>query len=82
MKRSNAPTDVTMREFRAAPAKLLGRAARTKTRLRIGNYVIAVEETGEPAEVEPRHGCMRQTGRILGDPARLLSAEDRWATDA
>jgi hypothetical protein len=82
MKRAKATTKVSMREFRAAPAKLLGRAARTKTRLRIGNFLVAVQEVEKAGDVNRLHGCMSMTGRIVGEPGDLLSAQDRWATDA
>ena len=77
-----AATQVSMRRFRAAPAKLLGRAAHTKTRLRIGDYVVFVEETKARRRTKTLHGCMRATGRIVGHPRDLLSARDRWSTDA
>lgn len=73
---------VTMREFRRAPAKLLSRAARGKIRLRIGDFVLAVERAGERDDTSVVHGCMRETGRLVGGPADLLSAHDRWSTDA
>jgi hypothetical protein len=82
MKKANATTQVTMREFRAAPAKILGRAARTGTRLRIGAFVLAVEEAKARDDTAVVHGCMRGTGRVVGHPDDLLSAHDRWATDA
>jgi hypothetical protein len=75
-------TQVSMREFRAAPAKFLGRAARTNSRLRIGSYSLVVERLDEPDAPQGLHGCMRATGRIVGDPRDLLSAHDRWTTDA
>jgi hypothetical protein len=81
MKKPSATTEVTMREFRTAPAKILRRAARTKTRLRIGDFVLAVEEATAPAGAASLHGCMRDTGRIVGSPSGLLSAGDRWAAD-
>lgn len=82
MKKANATTDVTMREFRAAPAKILRRAAHTGTRLRIGDFVLAVEETKARAATPALHGCMRGTGRVVGRPSELLSAHESWATDA
>ena len=80
-KKPNATTEVTMREFRAAPAKILRRAARTKVRLRIGDLLLAVEEAKAPDGAASLHGCMRDTGRIIGSPGELLGARDRWATD-
>ena len=77
-----ATAEVTMRQFRAAPAKILGRAAHTKTRLRIGRFVLAVDETRQRRGASVLHGCMRATGRITGHPRDLLSARDRWSTDA
>jgi hypothetical protein len=74
-------TAVTMREFRAAPAKILRRAARTHTRLRIGDLTLVVEESKQQDDEARVHGCMRGTGRILGRPDELLSARDRWSTD-
>jgi hypothetical protein len=81
-KKPPATTEVTMREFRVAPAKILRRAARTKTRVRVGEFVLAVEEAKAPQRHATLHGCMRDTGRIVGDPASLLSADDDWSTDA
>jgi hypothetical protein len=82
MRGAHPTTKVTMREFRAAPAKILKRAAREGARLRIGNFVLAVQETNVPDAVATLHGCMRGTGRVLGSPDDLLSARDSWATDA
>jgi hypothetical protein len=81
MKKPTSTTEVTMREFRTAPAKILRRAARTKTRLRIGDFVLAVEETPAAKSAVSLHGCMRDTGRVVGSRSDLLSARDRWATD-
>lgn len=80
-KKAAATTDVTMREFRAAPAKILRRAARTGTRVRVGEFVLAVEETIAQDWPTSLHGSMAGTGRVVGDPRGLLSAEDRWSTD-
>ena len=82
MKKAIATTQVSIRQFRAAPAKVLGRAARTGTRLRIGDFIVAVQEADERPDQIALHGCMRSTGRIVGDPRDLLCANDRWATDA
>jgi hypothetical protein len=82
MKKAIRSTEVTMREFRVAPAKILRRAARTKTRLRVGDFVLVVEEAIDRDDSSALHGCMRDTGRLLGRPDELLSAHDRWATDA
>jgi hypothetical protein len=81
MKKPTSTTEVTMREFRTAPAKILRRAARTKTRLRIGDFVLAVEEARAADSAASLHGSMRDTGRIVGPRSDLLSARDRWATD-
>jgi len=81
MKKAQA-IDVTMREFRAAPAKILRRAARTRTRLRIGEFVLAVEQVEARDDAAALHGCMRGTGSIVGRPEDLLSARDQWSTDA
>jgi hypothetical protein len=74
-------TEVSMREFRAAPAKFLTLAARTRSRLKIGHFSIVVAETDEPVAVQALHGRMRATGRVVGDPRELLSAHDRWTAD-
>jgi predicted nucleic acid-binding protein len=77
-----ATTEVTMREFRKAPAKALSLAARTKTRLLIGDFVIAVDTAKSRDDAAALHGCMRATGRVVGSPDELLSAHDHWSTDA
>jgi hypothetical protein len=74
--------EVTMRDFRKAPAKALRLAARTKTRLVIGDFVVAVESATSREDAAALHGCMRPSGRIIGSPEGLLSARDHWATDA
>ena len=79
-KKRATTTDVTMREFRAAPAKILRRAARGGAKLRVGEFVLAVEEDHTEAETS-LYGAMRGTGRVVGDPRRLLSADDRWSAD-
>jgi hypothetical protein len=80
-KKQPSTTDVTMREFRAAPAKILRRAARTGARLRVGEFVLnvveAVAETGPPS----LYGSMAGTGHVVGDPRGILSADDRWSSD-
>jgi hypothetical protein len=82
MKKANAMSEVTMREFRNAPAKTLRRAARTRTRLLIGDFILTVEDAGPRDDTAVIHGCMRATGRIVGCRDDLLSAHDRWTTDA
>ena len=74
-------TDVTMREFRAAPAKILRRAARAGAKLRVGEFVLAVEEVASETATTSLYGCMAGTGHLIGDPDGLLSADDRWSTD-
>jgi hypothetical protein len=74
--------EVTMRDFRKAPAKALRLAARTKTRLLIGDFVVAVESAASRGDAAALHGCMRGTGRIVGSPNDLLSTHDHWSTDA
>jgi hypothetical protein len=81
VKKAAATTDVTMREFRAAPAKILLRAARTGTKVRVGEFVLAVEEAAAGTGTTSLHGSMAGTGRVVGDPRGLLSADDRWSTD-
>jgi hypothetical protein len=80
-KRPSMTTNVTMREFRSAPAKILRRAARTGTKLRVGGFVLVVDEaipeTGSPS----LYGSMAASGRVVGDLRGLLSADDRWNTD-
>ena len=83
MKKSAATTEITMREFRMAPAKILRRAARTRTKLRIGDFVLAVEESSPQDDApSPIYGCMRGTVRVVGSAGDLLSARDHWDTDA
>jgi hypothetical protein len=80
-KKGVATTEVTMREFRAAPAKVLRRAARAGTRLRVGEFVLAVEESAAEPGATSLHGSMAGTGHVVGDPRGLLSADERWSTD-
>lgn len=80
-KSSAAIPRVTMREFRAAPAKVLRRAARKGTKLRIGAFVVAVAEAEVEEATPSLYGCMAATGDVVGDPRGLLSAEDPWSTD-
>ena len=78
-----AITEVTMREFRAAPAKRLLRAARSRTPLRVGALVISVQESAVGNDAKKKlHGCMSETGMIVGDRRKLLSADDQGSTDA
>jgi hypothetical protein len=70
-----ATTEVTMREFRASPAKILRRAARTDTKLRIGEFVLVVEAAAREPSVPILYGAMEGTGHIVGDPRGLLSAD-------
>ena len=79
--KAQAPREFTMREFRAAPAKILRRAARAKVRVRVGEFVLEVNEVALPERRPALHGCMRGTGRIVGSPDALLSANDDWSTD-
>lgn len=81
MAKPKPTTEVSMREFRAAPGKFLTLAARTRSRLKIGHFSILVAETDQPVAAQALHGCMRATGRLVGDPRELLSAHDRWTTD-
>jgi hypothetical protein len=79
-KKNAQAMNASMREFRAAPAKLLRRAARTGTKLRIGEFIIEVrEERGEPSS-PPLYGAMSTTGRVVGRSSALLSADDEWST--
>jgi len=80
--RTAASVEVTMREFRAAPAKVLRRAARAHLRLRVGGFVLSVETAPDAAREVRVHGCMKGKGRVVGDPERLLSADDDWSADA
>ncbi len=68
-----------MREFRAAPAKLLARAARTGAALHLGTYVLSVREA--TTESQPSYGAMAATGRVVGPPSGLFSADDEWSAD-
>jgi len=70
-----------MREFRSAPAKILRRAARAGTKLRVGAFVLVVEEAVVETGAPTLYGSMADTGQILGDPRGILSADDRWSTD-
>jgi membrane protein len=83
MSKVRATTEVTMREFRAGPAKILERAVRTRSRLRVGKFFLAVDVADKSVSTEPvpRHGCMKATGRFVAAPNDLLSANDRWSTD-
>jgi hypothetical protein len=71
-----------MREFRAAPAKILRRAARAGGRLRVGEFVLVVEEAVADSGAPSLYGAMAGSGQLVGDPRRILSANDRWSTDA
>ena len=73
--------DITMRDFRAAPAKFLRRASRTGGRLRIGDYIILVKESTEKEHAPTLYGAMKGTGELLCHPDDLLSTGDRWNTD-
>lgn len=72
----------TMRDFRAAPAKLLRRAARAGAQLNLGEFVLLVRE----GRVEPvptaLYGAMSATGQLVGAASGLLSADDVWSADA
>lgn len=71
-----------MREFRAAPAKLLRRAARTGAQLSLGEFVLIVRNQRlQPVSTE-LYGAMSATGQLIGAPSGLLSADDVWSTDA
>ena len=70
-----------MREFRAAPAKILRRAARAGTKLRIGEFVLVVEPSGIESAAPKLYGSMAGAGHVVGDPRGLLSADDVWRTD-
>lgn len=71
----------TMRDFRAAPAKLLRRAARTGAQLSLGEFVLIVRKgRAEPASTE-LYGAMSTTGHLVGAPSSLLSADDVWSAD-
>ncbi|MGA7123619.1 MAG: hypothetical protein WBY94_26180 [Polyangiaceae bacterium] len=70
-----------MREFRSAPAKVLRRAARAGTKLRVGAFVLVVEEAVAETAAPTLYGSMADSGKILGDPRSLLSTDDRWSTD-
>jgi len=70
-----------MREFRAAPAKILRRAARSGARLRVGEFVLSVAEAVAETDLPRVYGCMARTGQVVGDPRGILSADDRWSTD-
>jgi hypothetical protein len=72
-------TEVTMREFRMAPAKVLRRAARTKKRVRVGDFLIAVEEAPAAARVASTYGCMRDMGRVVDPDDDLLRVDWDWS---
>jgi hypothetical protein len=81
-KRSLTTTDITMREFRSAPAKILRRAARTGTKLRVGGFVLEVDEAIPETGSSPSlYGSMAASGRVVGNLRGLLSADDHWNTD-
>jgi hypothetical protein len=69
-----------MRDFRAAPAKILRRVARTGAKLYIGEFVVSVQD-GEGSEPSPLYGAMAGTGRVIGSPLNLLSSDDVWTSD-
>lgn len=72
----------TMREFRAAPTKILRRAARTGGTLRLGEFVLSVREDREgDAAPSTLYGAMSGSARVVGSPASLLSANESWSTD-
>jgi hypothetical protein len=80
-KRKLPEMKTTIREFRAAPAKLLRRAARTGAKLRLGQFVLDVrEELGAPLSAR-LYGAMATSGRLTGAASGLLSADDVWRTD-
>jgi hypothetical protein len=71
-----------MRDFRAAPTKILRRAARTGGTVRLGEFVLSVrEDTDGDATPSTLYGAMSATGRVVGSPADLLSANESWSTD-
>jgi len=70
----------TMRDFRAAPAKILRRAARTGAELRLGEFVLSVREVDEGETPTGLYGAMSKSGRVVGNPSGLLSADDTWST--
>jgi hypothetical protein len=72
---------MSMRDFRAAPAKVLQRAARTGASLRLGRFVVTVQELeGDERPQRTLHGAMASTIRVV-DPSLLLSADDVWDQD-
>jgi hypothetical protein len=72
----------TMRDFRAAPSKVLRKAARTGAKLRLGEFLLEVRDVaGEPPAAE-LYGAMSATGRLVGPASGLLSANDVWSTDS
>jgi hypothetical protein len=80
-KQSPQEMTATIREFRAAPAKLLRRAARTGAKLRLGAFVLIVRE--EPGATAPAglYGAMAATVGLVGDPSGWLSTGDVWDMD-
>lgn len=76
---STKPLLISMREFRAAPAKVLRRAVRTATSIQVGEFVLQVSE---PASGEERGivGALR-SDLDPGSPDDWLSAEEAWDTD-
>jgi hypothetical protein len=74
-------TEVTMREFRAAPAKVLRRAARTGLSVRVGDFVLTVEDAKPKGPPPSTYGCMKGLGTILCPPEELLSANDHYSAD-
>lgn len=72
---------LTMRSFRAAPTKLLRRAARTGATLRLGEFLLVVREQRAAPPPAASYGAMAATGRVVGPAKGLLSAGDAWSTD-
>lgn len=82
--KQNVPTmmKATMRDFRAAPAKLLRRAARTGAQLSLGEFVLIVRQGPVQPVSRQLYGAMSTMGQVVGEPSGLLTADDVWSADA
>ena len=72
------PLAVTMRAFRAGPAKILGEAARTGAKIHLGAFVLEVKP--ELTRASTIYGAMR-SDVDPGSPSDWLRADDAWDAD-
>ena len=79
--KQSAVMKATMRDFRAAPAKLLRRAARTGAKVRLGEFLLVVREAREDTPSSKLYGAMSTMGRLVGPASGLLTADEVWSSD-